>query len=230
MDARLLSAASMNWRSLDTLLLDMDGTVLDLAFDNYFWRELVPRVVARQRNIPYDEARQLVLEKYAKVEGTLTWYCLEYWSHELGLDLFRLKRASSQRIRYLPGALEFLKSVAKRDLRMILVTNAHDDTLKVKKGVAGLGRFFEVCFSSHRLGRPKEDPEFWPLLEASLGFEPGRTLFVDDSLPVLGAARDYGMGHILAISRPDTARPSREVRGFEAVEGLGQLTGTLPAA
>jgi putative hydrolase of the HAD superfamily len=27
---------------IDTVLLDMDGTILDLKFDSHFWRELVP--------------------------------------------------------------------------------------------------------------------------------------------------------------------------------------------
>lgn len=30
------------WQEVDTVLLDMDGTLLDLAFDNYFWQTLVP--------------------------------------------------------------------------------------------------------------------------------------------------------------------------------------------
>lgn len=30
------------WQEVDTVLLDMDGTLTDLAFDNYFWQTLVP--------------------------------------------------------------------------------------------------------------------------------------------------------------------------------------------
>ncbi|MCP4043692.1 MAG: haloacid dehalogenase, partial [Gammaproteobacteria bacterium] len=32
----------INWNSIHTVLLDMDGTLLDLHFDNQFWLEHVP--------------------------------------------------------------------------------------------------------------------------------------------------------------------------------------------
>ena len=219
----------MNWRTIDTLLLDMDGTVLDLAFDNYFWQELVPRVIARRDGIAQDAAIQRVKQQYAEIRGTLNWYCLEHWSDTLDIDLIRLKNASSHRIRYLPGAREFLQAIAGRTVRMVLVTNAHSGTLEIKKAVSGLTRFFDVCLSAHDLGRPKEDPAFWPLLSRRVDFDPRRTLFIDDSPPVLAAARAYGLDRVLAVSRPDSQRPERQIPGFEAVEGIGQLKRTLAA-
>ncbi|HBT55971.1 MAG TPA: haloacid dehalogenase, partial [Pseudomonas sp.] len=32
----------LNWNAIDTVLLDMDGTLLDLHFDNHFWLEHMP--------------------------------------------------------------------------------------------------------------------------------------------------------------------------------------------
>ena len=39
------------WMRVETVLLDLDGTLLDLAFDNYFWRERVPAAYAAARAI-----------------------------------------------------------------------------------------------------------------------------------------------------------------------------------
>ncbi len=52
-------------------MLDMDGTLLDLAFDNYMWKELVPRRYAAENGMPYEEARELLMAKYEAIEGDL---------------------------------------------------------------------------------------------------------------------------------------------------------------
>ena len=204
----------------DTILLDMDGTLLDLAFDNYFWRELVPRVYARQRDITSDGARDFIYELYAGHEGTLDWYCLDFWSAQLQLDLAELKAAASHRIRFLPGAREFLHLARNAGKRLVLVTNAHQYTLAVKKDVTGLHYWINEFVSSHELGIPKEQGEFWTALERQLHFDPDRTLFVDDSIPVIEAATEYGLGGVIAVRRPDTSEPARDISKHAFIDGV----------
>lgn len=223
MDPRPERALENLWRECDTVLLDMDGTVLDLAFDNWFWREAVPRCMARARGISTVQARERLIDLYARKEGSLDWYCLDYWTRELELDLRALKAASSHRIRYLPGAREFLERARRSGKRLVLVTNAHGATLHVKKGVSGLAGYFEQCLSSHDFGTPKEAGEFWPRLQGHLGFDPGRTLFVDDSEAVLDAAAAFGLRAVVAVTRPDTRQPPRAVRHAHAVHGVAEL-------
>jgi putative hydrolase of the HAD superfamily len=215
------SASPAPWDRFETLLLDMDGTILDLAFDNYFWRELVPRCFARDRGIDESEAMELIFGRYAGKEGTLDWYCLDYWSAELGLNLVALKAASSQRIRYLPGAREFLATARRQRIRVVLVTNAHRHSLQIKAGVAGLSTWFEQLVTSHDYGRPKEHPEFWSDLQRGLNFNPDTTLFVDDSLPVLDAALEFGIQRAVAVRRPDTRKPPKDTGSHHYVDGVG---------
>lgn len=218
------------WQECDTVLLDMDGTLLDLSFDNWFWHEAVPRCMARARNRPAEEVRVQLFDKFARKQGSLDWYCLDYWSDELGLDLRSLKAASSHRIRFLPGARDFLHRARASGKRLILVTNAHADTLKVKQGVCGLAQFFDLCLTSHEFGAPKEAAEFWPLLRERLGFDMGRTLFVDDSQSVLDAAAGFGLAGVVAVARPDTRRPVRTVDRHHSVLAVGELLGPAGAA
>lgn len=216
-------AVVRDWQKFDTILLDMDGTILDLAFDNYFWRELVPRCLARQRNADPVEVSAELFAHFARMQGSLEWYCLDYWTDALSLDLRALKSASSHRVRYLPGAVDFLRVLKATGKPVALVTNAHAHTLEIKKGVAGLGRWIDNFVSSHEFGAPKESALFWQGARQRLGFDPARTLFIDDSVPVLDAAAASGLAGVLAITRPDSRHPPRAVGLHASVEALVNL-------
>ncbi len=77
------TAVTPDWSSIDTVLLDMDGTLLDLGFDIHFWQEWVPRHFAASRRLPVDEARRLMKPIFEPTHGTLDWYCIDYWSRAL---------------------------------------------------------------------------------------------------------------------------------------------------
>ena len=217
------STLQVPWSDIDTLLLDMDGTLLDLAFDNHFWLDVVPERYAAMRGMPVARAREDVHGRYAKVIGTLPWYCVDYWTDELGIDIRALKRANSHRISYLPTAMAFLGSARERVARLILVTNAHRATLEIKAAVTGIDRWVDTVVSSHDYRAPKEAAAFWTALVRDHAIDPARCLLLDDSLPVLAAARAFGIAHIVAISRPDSRHGRREVEEFDAVEHVGEL-------
>ena len=213
------------WAEIDTLLLDMDGTLLDLAFDNFFWLELVPWEFARTRGIGPDQARQQVEARYAAVVGTLPWYCIDHWTGELGLDLRQLKQAHRHRIRYLPRAEEFLRHARGLGKRLILVTNAHRVTLSIKCEETGIDGFMDAVVSSHDYGVEKEQVAFWQRLAEAQDVDPGRTALLEDSLAVLGAARAFGLARSIAIARPDSTRAPRLIEGYPAVDGVASLIG-----
>ena len=205
------------------MLLDMDGTLLDQRFDNYFWQELVPERFAARHALAPEAARTLLRSRFAATQGTLNWYCTDYWSRELQLDIAALKREVREHVRFLPGAREFLEALRRRGLRTVLITNAHLDSLSIKAEQTDLLRHFDVALSSHQFGAPKEHPQFWQRLRAQLAFEPSRSLFVDDSLPVLRAASAYGIAQVFAISRPDSTLAARAVQEFPAVAAIIEL-------
>lgn len=204
----------------ETILLDMDGTLLDLAFDNYFWRELVPQHIARRHNISEDRARERIYDLYASREGTLDWYCLDFWTEQLDLDLQALKVAASYRVAFLPGARDFLTMACATGKRLVLVTNAHNTTLRIKNDAVGLDKWIDEFVCSHDLGLPKERVEFWHKLQDLLGFDPATTLFVDDSLPVLDAALQYGLGGVVAVRKPASDHPPKDTREHYFVDGV----------
>lgn len=209
--------------SCDTLMLDMDGTLLDLAFDNYIWLEVVPFEFARRHDLSVNESRRLLRARMRSLQGRLDWYCLDYWSELLDLDIVGLHRAANHRIVYLPGARQFLEQVAAHGVRLLLVTNSHRGTLDLKTEATGVADFFDQVYTSHDLGHPKEDQLFWQLLQEAEDFDPARTLFVDDNTSVLASARKFGFTNLLAVSKPASDRPGREISEFAAVAGVADI-------
>jgi HAD superfamily hydrolase (TIGR01509 family) len=217
------SSAALDWASIDTVLLDMDGTLLDLRFDNWFWLELIPRRYAEANDLGGISAADLLGPKFKNVAHTLQWYCIEYWTRELGLDIAALKRETLHRVEFLPGAELFLQKLRHSGKRVALVTNSHPVTLAIKNERVALTQYFDACYSSHPFAVPKENPEFWPRLMQQEAFAPSRTLFVDDSLPVLQSARDFGIAHLRAVRRPDSGAPPKITGDFAAIDGVAEL-------
>jgi putative hydrolase of the HAD superfamily len=211
------------WSRIRTVLLDMDGTLLDLRFDNHFWRELVPVRYAGHHGLPLAQARAEVAARTRAVEGTLAWYCLDYWTRELGLDIVTLKREIEHLIAVHPHALEFLDALRAAGKRVVLVTNAHPQSLALKMEKTRLAGHFDAIVCAHDLGLVKEQPEFWPRLREQEAFEPVATLLVDDNLPILRAARAYGIAYLVSVLRPDSAHPPKPPGEFAAIDDFSEL-------
>lgn len=220
---RSVSSRYFNWDHVDTVLLDMDGTVLDLKFDNFFWRTIVPQRFSERHGIALREAHQVLAPRFAKKEGTLQWYCLDHWTRELGIDIARLKEETGEHVAFLPGTPEYLEAIRAAGKRLVLVTNAHRDSLSVKLRRTGLARFLDAIHSAHDLGIPKEDHEFWGRLRDREPFDPERAVLIDDSVAVLRSARNYGIRKLIAIRKPDSTLPARDVTDFRSVETLPDL-------
>lgn len=214
---------ALPWSDIDSVFLDMDGTLLDLHFDNYFWREYVPLKYAREKQISLQDSKRELMQRYAGVEGKLQWYCVDHWSRELGLDIVLLKQEVRHLIRVHPFVLDFLGLLQAAAKRRVLVTNAHQQAMKLKLEKTQLHGCLDEVVSTHELGLPKEDPAFWTHLQERLPFSAQRTLFIDDSLPMLHAARKYGIQHLLHVLHPDSRQPVNPADEFPAVVNFSEL-------
>jgi len=213
----------INWNKINTVLLDMDGTLLDLNFDNHFWKEFVPLKFAEKHGLSVATAKQQLEPRFKSMEGKLEWYCLDYWSSDLQLDIAGLKAEISGLIAVLPHVVEFLEKMQQSPQKVILVTNAHRNSLQMKMEKTCLQVFFDDIISSHDLGFPKEHADFWGLLQQQLGFEKNSTLLIDDSLAVLDSARQFGIGHLLSVSKPDSKLPKKDTGDYQAIEDFREL-------
>lgn len=213
----------LDWTRIETVLLDMDGTLLDLHYDNHFWLEHVPQRYAEHYGVSLDAARDALRVRYKEAEGTLNWYCVDYWTRELGLDIALLKEEVNHLIGVHPHVLDFLDAVRATGRRLTLVTNAHGKSLNIKFRRTQLHGHFDCVVCAHDLGLPKEHPAFWEKLQGVEPFRKEHALLVDDSLPVLRSARGYGIGQLLAVRQPDSKGPEKDVGEFAAIRSFRDI-------
>ena len=212
-----MTRLDIQWGAIETVLLDMDGTLLDLNFDNHFWQEHVPLRYAELHNLSIEESKAILFPKFRSAEGTLDWYCIDYWSSQLGMDIPKLKKEVDHLIAIHPHVMEFLEAVRATGRRLLLVTNAHVKSLEIKMEQTQLAGHFDHIVVSHDLGYAKESYQFWDKLRNIEPFKKETTLLVDDSLPVLRSAQNYGIAHLLAVRKPDTQREEKNVEEFKAI-------------
>lgn len=213
----------VNWQTIDTVLLDMDGTLLDLHFDNHFWQEYLPQCYAASRDLDVPTAKAILSPIFRQVEGTLSWYCLDYWSQQLALDIALLKRDVAELIALKPYAIAFLDALRGANKRTVLVTNAHRKSLALKLEHTRIDGHLDRLISAHDLGWPKESDAFWQRLHNIEPFNPSRTLLIDDTLSILRAARTFGISQLLAVSQPSSSHPRRATEEFAALENFSDI-------
>jgi HAD superfamily hydrolase (TIGR01509 family) len=221
--------SKLAWKNIHTVLLDMDGTLLDLHFDNHFWLEHLPKKLAEKNGISLLAAKDMMVIETEKVMGTLSWYCLDFWAEKLDIDIVEAKREIGHLISIREDSLPFIDALKASGREVILVTNAHPDSLSLKVEYTQLDQHISQLISTHEFSVTKESQFLWQRLQAKLGFNPQHTLFVDDSLGILKAAQDFGIQHLLAVSNPDSQLPTRDITEFPSVQDYRYLLNDIEA-
>ncbi len=213
----------INWQNVDTVLLDMDGTLLDLHFDNFFWQEHLPQRYAEIKGLDPQATRNEIQQHTNSIRGSLNWYSTDYWSDFLGVDVVRLKHEISHRVAIRPYCIEFLDALREAGKDVVMVTNAHQDSLALKMEITLLTEKFHSMITVHEFSLPKENPKCWDEVNKRHPFDREKTLLVDDNLAVLESARRYGIRGLLAIQQPDSQRPQQVIEGFDAIDHFDEI-------
>lgn len=213
----------IDWQAIDTVLLDMDGTLLDLHFDNYFWLTHLPQRYAEHHGLDYDSARVALTARIVALQGTLQWYCLDHWSELVAMDITSLKREIQHKIRVRPHVESFLLFLRKSQKKIILTTNAHRKGLELKFSVSRIDRYMDLVVSSHDYQQPKEHSAFWQSLHQKERFDADRTLFIDDNIDVLRAAQAFGISHLVCVTQPDLYKPACPSDEFVDIVNFDEL-------
>ena len=213
-----------DWNLIDTVLLDMDGTLLDKHFDDHFWEEYVPSQYASQFGVPEDEARDKLLSLFRSQEETLNWTSLDYWTQQLGMDIHALKKQVDHLIAVHPYVVGFLDRVREAGKKVHLITNAHGKTLELKMNKTALAGKFDEIYTAHDIGMPKEEPLFWGELRKKIPFDPERTLLGEDTEAVLVSARKFGIRYLVFVANSSSTKQPRDSDSFFSIQRFSEIT------
>jgi HAD superfamily hydrolase (TIGR01509 family) len=214
---------SFSWEQIDSVFLDMDGTLLDKYYDDYFWEQFVPEVYAAKNQVDIVDARELLLRTYQSVQNTLQWTNLYFWSERLGLDIVALKREIKHLVNIHPHVIDYFEYMQKIGKKLYLITNAHPKALEVKMEQIPIENWFQRLICSEEVGFAKEQPEFWHKLQHLLPYDPNRTLFADDTEQVLHSARESGIQHLIHIAKPSSRLPVKYSMLYQSVVNFQEL-------
>jgi len=216
------------WDEIQSVFLDMDGTLLDLNFDNHFWQQHLPLRYGEKHGMSKEQAQAELFPRMHAIQGTLNWYSVDYWIGELDMDIVELKKEVSHLIDVFPYVPEFLERMRLHGKRVVMVTNAHAKSLNLKMEQTQLGGHFDHLYTSHEFGAPKESQAFWQALREVERFDPQHTLMIDDTVSVLRSAQAYGIKYLLAVHRPDTQGAPREEAGYAMIKSFKDILPPVP--
>lgn len=208
---------------IDAVLLDMDGTLLDLHYDNHFWLEFVPQQYALKHQLSLSQAKHHVYAQCDKVTGSLQWYCHDYWSETLGLDIHSLQHKTKYKIQLRSDTLWFLEKLRLLNIPAYILTNAHPSGVALKMQQTGLVPYFKKIISSHDYNAAKENSRFWLAVEDELQVDLSRCLFLDDSEKILSVAKKSGVGFTRGIATPDSEKPAQNMQAFKVIKNFSEL-------
>ncbi|WP_232772409.1 GMP/IMP nucleotidase [Psychromonas sp. Urea-02u-13] len=208
---------------VDAVLLDMDGTLLDLHYDNHFWLEFIPQQYALKHQLSIEQAKHHVYAQCNKVMGSISWYCYDYWSDTLGLDIHALQHKTKHKIQLRSDTLWFLDKLKQANIPTYILTNAHRSGVALKMQQTELTPYFNKIISSHDYQIAKENLRFWSAVKEEIGVDFSRCLFIDDSEKILKVAENAGVGFLRGIATPDSEKPAQEMQAFKSIKYFSEL-------
>ncbi|MFL2724630.1 MAG: HAD family hydrolase [Gammaproteobacteria bacterium] len=206
--------------STTAILSDLDGVILDLAYDIKFWELWLPEQVANQTNKSIEETKAEIKAEIDIQRGTLNFYDLNYWDDLLNVDCMQIFKEKTERCSYLRGSYEALQRLSTLKNPKYVLTNGDPRIQDYKAETQNFLEFFDSIFYSMHVGYPKESKEFWALARHNLNLDFEDTIFIDDDFKVVTAAAKAGIKQVAWITPGKNRILQNRVETFASLSDL----------
>tara|TARA_B100001057_G_scaffold269188_1_gene269360 strand:+ start:1144 stop:1791 length:648 start_codon:yes stop_codon:yes gene_type:complete len=211
-------------KDIECLLIDMDGVILDNTYDNNFWQNQIPSVLAEKKNITFDDAKRLAIQIFNFKKNTKDWYDVDYWSNMLDIDIEAEKKSetSLSKIRLYDDVIDTLSEL-KKHMKLILITNAHRKTLNIKLGKFNIEPYFDEMICAHELYYVKEDIQLWYMLRSKYKLDFDKTVLIEDTINNINVALSAGVASAVYLGDEDFPSSNNILK----LNSINQLLSTL---
>jgi beta-phosphoglucomutase len=185
---------------LEAVIWDMDGVLADTASQHFrAWRETFA-----QKGIEFTEAdfkRGFGVRNDAIIRNVL--------GKQIGQDeieaIAKAKEATFRRIigkdvKPLPGALELLKALHDKGIKMAIASSGVIENIRLIVGSLDIEKYLEVIITGHDVTESKPHPQVFLVAAKKLGVEPKNCLVFEDAVAGVKAAKSAGMGCVAITS------------------------------
>lgn len=202
------------------MLIDMDGVILDNTYDNNFWQNQIPAVIAKNKGISFDDAKRLAIQIFNFKKNTKDWYDIDYWSNMLNVDIEAEKRSSLSfdRIKLYEGVTETLNKLKNR-YRLLLITNAHRKTLNIKLEKYDLAPYFENMLCAHELHYVKENVQLWYMLRSKFQLNYTKTVLIEDTINNINIGLSAGISRAIYLG-DENYQPSEKIIKLSSINDI----------
>ena len=184
-------------KSLRIISFDVDGTLVDLEYNDLIWFKEIPELVAKKKKISFEKSLKFVHEEYAKLgEHNLNWYDINYWISYFGIEISpdKIFEKYEPQVKIYPEVIPLLEELKKKYILIVITAMPREFLIPKMKN---LEKYFKFSFSALSDFKELKNSEIYSKISKALKVPPKQILHIGDHWEFdYLAARKAGMNVI----------------------------------